>query len=94
MAPTPSTKVVRRAPLAQRVQSWFNISDLSLWLLEELNSRDWEEFDKRWSTPLGLTLNIIFIILRANSTPTSNGDDIFEDNNGVTGALVATIVCV
>jgi hypothetical protein len=92
MAP-PSGRVVRRAPFSERVKSWFNIADMLLWLSEELNSRDWEEFDRRWSNSMGIALNLIFIFLRANSTPSSSGDDIFEDYHRKPSGLFASLVC-
>jgi hypothetical protein len=46
---------------------------------------------------MGIGLNLIFIFLRANSTPSSNGDDIFEDYykkpSGLFASLVGTIEC-
>jgi hypothetical protein len=94
MPPATSARVVRRAPFSERVKSLLNLWDIHLWLSEELNSRDWEEFDRRWSTSLGIALNLLFIFLRANSTPSSNGDDIFEDYDRKPSGLFASFVCI
>lgn len=83
----PGTRVVRRTPFWERVRSWLNFADVLLWLSEELNSQDWIEFDKRWSNTLGVGLNLLFVFLRINSTSTSNGDDIFDDEASPSGLI-------
>jgi hypothetical protein len=93
MAPPAVTKkFVRKAPFAERVQAWLNPHDLYLWLYEELSSRDWEDFDKRWSNSLGLALNLTFIFIRINATSSSGGDDVFEDYPQKSKGVFATFV--
>jgi hypothetical protein len=88
MPPHPASRVVRRAPLIDRVRALLNPAELALWAWEEIVSHDWEEFDRRWSTVLGLGLNLVFAFARINSAATTNGDDIFEDySRGPSGAF-------
>lgn len=72
-------RLVRRRPLAERIQEKLNPLDFLLWLSEELNSDEWQDTLREWSTTIGVTLNFIFLLARANSAPTSNGDDVFAD---------------
>ncbi|KAF1813152.1 hypothetical protein P152DRAFT_457509 [Eremomyces bilateralis CBS 781.70] len=80
-------RLVRRAPLMERLQAYLNPWDFLLWLLEELNSNDWDEHQKRWALPIGVVLNLVFMVAKANS---SNGgrDDVFGeyDSGGGLGA--------
>jgi hypothetical protein len=77
-----SNRIVRRAPLSERIQSYLHPEDFLLWVSEELNSRDWEDFNRNWSTTVGVTLNLVFIFARANSGSNTSGDDVFEDYEG------------
>lgn len=81
----PRTRLVRRAPLTDRVKAYLNPYDFLLWLSEELTGNDWEEFNKQWALPLGIALNIIFVLARANSTRPSD-DDVFGDNTARFGS--------
>ena len=94
MPPQPTARVVRRAPLLDRVRALLNPAELALWAWEEVVSHDWEEFDRQWSTVLGLGLNLVFVLARINSAATSNGDDIFEDYKGGTSGALAWMVCM
>jgi len=72
------TRLVRRAPLTDRIKAYLNPYDFLLWASEELN--DWEDLDKKWSLPIGVLLNVIFMMARANSGGNqSRGDDVFAD---------------
>lgn len=53
--------------------------DFLLWLSEELETRDWDS--KLVGTQLGLAMNILFLLARANAGLTSSpsDDDIFGD---------------
>lgn len=74
------TRLVRRAPLLERIQAYLNPWDFLLWASEELNGNDWENFHKHWSVPIGLVLNVVFMMARANaSSSRSRGDDVFAD---------------
>lgn len=82
-------RLVRRRTLAERIQTYFNPWDFLLWLSEELESNDWDQWQKAWATPIGLTLNILFLVARANSGPSvrSEEDDVFGDVEGYSGWL-------
>jgi hypothetical protein len=76
-----SRRVVRRAPLSERIAAYLNPYDFLLWAAEEFNSNDWEDFQKSWGTPIGVGLNFVFLIARANSgNKPSRGDDVFGDD--------------
>ena len=76
-------RLVRRRPLAERLQAYLNPLDFVLWLSEELDSSDWDQWQKDWATPIGVGLNIIFLIARANSGPSMHrADDVFADDDG------------
>ncbi|KAL8822973.1 MAG: hypothetical protein Q9191_006304 [Dirinaria sp. TL-2023a] len=78
-------RLVRRRPLGQRIKAYLNPLDFLLWLAEELDSGDWDQWQKEWATPLGLGLNLVFLITRANSGPnTRRGDDVFGDDESYT----------
>lgn len=83
------SRLVRRRTLTERIQAYLNPLDFLLWLSEELESNDWDQWQKDWATPIGLALNVIFIVARANSGPSwrSLGDDVFGDIEGYSGWL-------
>lgn len=78
-------RLIRRQPLAERIKSYLNPLDFLLWLSEHIEASDWDQFEKEWALSLGVALNIVFLIARANSR--SNGskevDDVFGDDGGV-----------
>lgn len=82
-------RLVRRRPLAERIKSYLNPFDFLLWLSEELDSSDLDQWQKEWATPIGLLLNLVFLIARANSgsSTTRTGDDVFGEDIGYTGWL-------
>lgn len=82
-------RLVRRRKLSERIKSYLNPLDFLLWLSEELESNDWDQWQKDWATPIGVALNIIFLIARANSGPSlqSRGNDVFGDAEGYSGWL-------
>ena len=52
-----------------------------MWLSEELETSDWEEWQKEWATPIGVGLNLVMLIARANTGGISSGhDDVFADD--------------
>lgn len=77
-------RLVRRRPLAERIKSYLNPLDFLLWLSEEIDANDWDQFEKDWSLTLGVILNLVFLIARANSRPTGSRavDDVFGDDGG------------
>lgn len=78
MAPA-RPRLVRRAPLTERIQAWLNPADWLIWLSEELNGGDWEEFIEQWAATIGVLLNIVFMVACANSISEDPGDDVFGD---------------
>ena len=77
------TRLVRRAPLLDRVAAYLNPLDFLLWLSEELNSNDWDDFQKTWSIPAGVAMNVAFMIARSNSraSASTTDDDVFGDSH-------------
>lgn len=80
----PPRRLVRRQPLAERIKAYLNPFDFLLWLSEELETSDWESWQKTWGIPLGLALNLTMLIARANVRASGgNGDDdVFGDEEG------------
>lgn len=72
-------RLVRRTPLLERIKSMLNPMDFLLWLSEELETRDWDSTTA--GTQLGLVMNFVFLIARANSA-SSSSDDVFSDDAG------------
>lgn len=77
--PPPRTRLVRRAPLLERIQAYLNPWDFLLWASEELNGNDWGDIHKRWAVPIGIVLNVVFMMARANARSSRGGDDVFAD---------------
>lgn len=74
-------RLVRRKPLAERLKAYLNPLDFLLYLSEEFETRDWDT--QGFATTVGLSLNFVFLIARANSgRQVSNVDDVFGDNGG------------
>lgn len=74
-------RLVRRAPLSERIKAYLDPWDWLIWVSEELNSNDWDDFSKTYAVPMGIGMNIVFIIARANSggSSSSRSDDVFAD---------------
>ncbi|KAG5984515.1 hypothetical protein E4U55_004411 [Claviceps digitariae] len=72
-------RLVRRRPLWERIMSMLNPMDFLLWLSEEIETRDWDS--GLVGTQLGLGLNFLFLIVRANSGAKQASDDIFGDES-------------
>lgn len=71
-------RLVRRRPLWERVVSMLNPMDMLLWLSEEIETRDWDS--KLVGTQLGVGLNFVFLLARANSGMPMARDDVFGDD--------------
>lgn len=71
-------RLVRRQPLRERIMAAINPMDFLLWLSEELETRDWDSATV--GTQMGLTMNFLFLLARANSGSTTKSDDIFSDD--------------
>ncbi|KAL2831953.1 hypothetical protein BJY01DRAFT_105387 [Aspergillus pseudoustus] len=77
-------RLVRRQPLAERIKSYLNPLDFLLWISEEVDTNDWAQFEKNWAVPLGVVLNMVFLIARANSQSSGSEavDDVFGEDEG------------
>ncbi|TKA81648.1 hypothetical protein B0A49_00535 [Cryomyces minteri] len=80
--------LVRRAPLSARIAAALNPWDWLLWVSEELNGSEWEDKLKEWALPLGIVMNFVFLIARANmgNGGSGTGDDVFGDYEGKRGS--------
>ena len=90
-------RLVRRAPLSERIKAYLDPGDLLLWLSEELNDDAYDEWLKDWATPIGICLNILFILARGASKPGSGRgvDDVFGDIDGRSGSgWFSWFVCI
>jgi hypothetical protein len=77
-------RLVRRAPLSERIKAYIDPSDWLIWISEELNSSDWEDFASAYAPYIGFGANIAFVIAQANSgAPTSyHRDNVFKEVSG------------
>ncbi|CEI40493.1 hypothetical protein FVEN_g1634 [Fusarium venenatum] len=71
-------RLVRRQPLRERIMAAMNPMDFLLWLSEELETRDWDSATA--GTQMGLAMNFLFLLARANSGSSTKSDDIFSDD--------------
>ncbi|KAK3113303.1 hypothetical protein LTR53_009553 [Teratosphaeriaceae sp. CCFEE 6253] len=81
-------RLVRRAPFSERIKAYLDPYDFLLWLSEELNDDAYDEWLNAWATPLGIALNIIFILARGASRAAQpkGRDDVFGDMDGNSGS--------
>jgi hypothetical protein len=77
-------RLVRRAPLSERIQAYLDPSDWLIWISEELNSNDWEDFAQAYSHYIGFGANLLFVIAQANSGASTrhNQDSVFREVSG------------
>ncbi|KAI0626428.1 DUF2418 multi-domain protein [Pyrenophora tritici-repentis] len=77
-------KLVRRAPLSERIKSYLDPSDWLIWISEELNSSDWDDFASSYALYIGFGANLLFVLAQANSgAPTTDDDDgVFSEVQG------------
>lgn len=78
-------RIVRRRPLIERIKSALDPWDLFLWLSEEIETRDLGS--KSLGTQLGIALNFVFLVSRANGTHSADVDDVFSDDSAGSGWL-------
>ncbi|KAK3208992.1 hypothetical protein GRF29_69g359039 [Pseudopithomyces chartarum] len=81
----PRERLVRKAPLKERIKAYLDVHDWLLWLSEELNTSDWEDFAKDFSLTIGIVLNLVYIIAQANTTGRPTNDDIFVESAASVG---------
>jgi hypothetical protein len=77
-------RLVRRAPLSERIQAYLDPSDWLIWISEELNSNDWEDFAQAYAVYIGFGANILFVIAQANSGASTSydRDNVFKEVSG------------
>jgi hypothetical protein len=80
-------KFVRRRPLTERIAAYLDPYDFLLWLSEALESSGWEETGQEWAIPIGIVLNLIFMIARSNSQTNLRNYDLVFDDPPTTGFL-------
>jgi hypothetical protein len=83
-------RLVRRAPLSERLKGYLDPYDFLLWLAEELNDDAYDEALKDWAGVLGVAANIVFVLARGSSKAGQSraGDDVFGEVNAGAGWLV------
>jgi hypothetical protein len=70
----------------ERIKAYLDPLDFMLWISEELETSDWEEWQQNWAIPLGVALNLVMMIARANSAGKSKGEEeIFGADYTATG---------
>ena len=53
-----------------------------------MDSGDWDKWQRDWAIPIGVALNVVFFMARANvGFRKSNVDEVFGDDYGTTGWL-------
>jgi hypothetical protein len=77
-------RLVRRAPLSERIKAYIDPSDWLIWISEELNSSDWDEFASSYALYIGFGANLLFILAQANSGASTSSDDdgVFREVSG------------
>lgn len=77
-------RVVRRAPLGQRILGWLNPFDHLLALSTDIDSYDWDSLQHTLGDPLGIGLNILTAVTRANADAFRSRyeDDVFSYASG------------
>lgn len=84
---------VRKQALSERLKAALNPYDFLLWLSEEIDSYGYDQLEKEWAVPIGIGLNLVFLIARSNVYNTSTDyDDVFGDGGGQgwVAAIVST----
>ncbi|KAI9678285.1 MAG: hypothetical protein M1817_006230 [Caeruleum heppii] len=78
-------RLIRRRPLSERIANALNPLDWLITLSEALDSNDWDDFQRSYAIPIGFTLNLVFLIARANggsgSGISDDDDDVFRDTS-------------
>lgn len=80
--------IKRRQPLIERIQGYLNPLDFLLWLSEEIDTSGWDQLENDWAIPIGVVLNVVFLIARANVNVGSRKyNDVFGEVTGGVGWL-------
>ena len=81
-------RLVRRRPLSERIKAYLNPLDFLLWISEELETSDWEQWQQDWATPIGVLLNVAMMIARPNSGSNRKSDEeVFGEDYSRSGWL-------
>ena len=68
--------------MSDRIKSFLNPWDFLLWLSEELETSDWEQWQRDWGTVVGIGTNLVMLVARANSGGrSSSSDDVFAEDS-------------
>ncbi|KAI2635054.1 hypothetical protein GGS21DRAFT_90290 [Xylaria nigripes] len=78
-------RLIRRRPFLERIKTMLNPMDFLLWLSEEIETHEWSS--KTVGTQMGLAMNFLFLIARANSGGTRVADPVFDDGDSTGGWL-------
>jgi len=87
---------VRKQPVIERIKAWLDVYDVLLWLSEEIESHGWDQVEKAYAVPIGIGINLAFLIARANVGRSSKSrDDVFAETSPGWGAAIVSlsIVC-
>ena len=76
-------RIVRRKPLLERIKAAMDPMDFLLWLSEEIETRDWDS--QAIGTQLGVGMNFVFLLARANSGSSSGAADSVFDEPSISG---------
>jgi hypothetical protein len=71
---------VRQRPLWERIQNNINPGDFWLWLSEEIETRELDSISV--GTRVGVAINFLFFLARANSGSSRDVDDVFGERRG------------
>lgn len=77
-------RLVRKAPLSERIKTYLDPSDWALWISEELSSSDWEDFAASYALYIGIGANLAFIVAQANTGASNSfdNDGVFREASG------------
>lgn len=77
-------RLVRKAPLSERIKTYLDPSDWALWISEELSSSDWEDFAASYALSIGFGVNVAFIVAQANTGASNSfdNDGVFREASG------------
>lgn len=78
-------RLVRRKPLLERIKAALNPMDFLLWFSEEIETRDWDS--QAVGTQIGLAMNFVFLLSRANSGHSRDTADPIFDEPSTSGWL-------
>ncbi|KAH0534212.1 hypothetical protein FGG08_007188 [Glutinoglossum americanum] len=81
-------RLIRRESLSSRLKNYLNPLDFLLYLSEQVEGAEWEEYQRAVALPVGVGCNLLFLVARAN-TGAGGGwgeDDVFGDAGGEGGA--------